>query len=837
MVSLTHSRGDEDGMTPELQHRLSLDSLRRKADIQALNFKTTKELGCLAGLIGQERAVRSIFFGLSVDNKGYNIFVVGAPGSGRTTYTLEELRSKASKMPVPDDWIYVFNFDDPSEPLAINLPAGQGRALEDALDDLVEDLKVALSKAFDNSQYEDNKAQLVKEFQEQVNRLMEELRAWALERNFSIKRTPQGFVNLPMITVQDEEGRTIKREMQQEEFERLTPEEQAALQKISEEISQRTLEVLRQIRDQEKTLREKIKQLEAEICRNAIRPALNELKERFGQEGKLGQWLDDLSEDIIDNFNMFIAAARDENAEVDFSRYSVNAFVTNDPENGAPVIREMNPTYYNLVGKVEYESRQGYLYTDFRKIVPGAIHQANGGYLLLEAEELLRQFMSWEALKRVLQTGELAIENLGEQLGFVPVSSLNPEPIPIDVKVVIIGTPWLYYLLNIYDPEFPKIFKIKADFDRDMPRNLETERLLACFVASFVERDGKMPFTSEGVGEVIEWASRLADHQDRMSTQFNRIAEVLIEATAWARMENASLVDLPHVRKAIEEKIFRSNLIEERFQRLLQEGVIRIDVAGSVVGQINGLSVVDLVDYTFGHPVRITANVFMGQEGVVNIEREVKLTGPIHNKGLLILSSYLGRKYAQDMPLSIAARITFEQTYEGIEGDSASSTELYCLLSALSGIPLRQEIAVTGSVDQFGCIQPIGGVNEKIEGFYRFCKAKGLTGTQGVMIPKANIKHLMLHHEVLEAVESGLFHIYAVGTVDEGIELLTGVPAGIADEKGNYPQDTVHGKVKKCLRDWMERSARLKKELEGPSRRRRKEEKKEEGKASQEDEE
>jgi lon-related putative ATP-dependent protease len=421
--------------------------------------------------------------------------------------------------------------------------------------------------------------------------------------------------------------------------------------------------------------------------------------------------------------------------------------------------------------------------------------------------------MSWDALKRVLRTEELSIENLGEQLGFVPVSSLRPQAIPIKMKVVVVGTHWLYYLLNLYDPEFQKIFKVKADFDADMPRTAETEKLLACFVASFVEKEGKLPFTVEGVAEVAEWASRLADHQDRMSTQFNKLAEILVESTAWARMEKAERVDRCHVEKAIEEKDFRSNLIEEHLRRAYEEGTIRIDVDGEAVGQINGLTVIDLIDHTFGHPVRITANVFMGQEGIVNIEREVKLTGPIHNKGLLTLSSYLGLKYAQDMPLSVAARIAFEQTYGGIEGDSASSTELYCLLSALSGIPLKQTVGVTGSVDQFGNVQPIGGVNEKIEGFFSYCKVRGLTGTQGVMIPQSNVRHLMLNHEVMEAVEKGEFHVWAVSSIDEGIEILTGIEAGVPDGEGLYPEGTIHARVKGCLRDWMKRGARLKKAL------------------------
>lgn len=819
--------------------KLTVAKLRRTADIESLGFRTTKSLQRLEALIGQERAVHAVSFGLSVQSKGYNIFMVGEPGSGRTTYAMQELTSCAAKMPAPDDWVYVYNFDEPGTPLAVRLPAGKGKELSKDAENAVEDLKSVLLKAFDNNEFEDNKAQLVKSFQEEVNKFMEELRKWAEEKHFAIKRTPQGFVNLPMIfappvketdekvsmTENASEEKTddkaeaknvepVLREMQQEEFENLSEGEQERLQKASEEISQKTLETLRSIREREKDLKEKIKELEGQICRNAIGPILSELRTKYAPNKKLEEWFDDFTEDIVANFNAFLAAARDEAAEVDFTRYEVNSFVSNNPNEGAPVIKETNPIYYNLVGKVEYESRQGNLYTDFRRITPGAIHKANGGFLLLEAEELLRQFMSWDALKRVLRCRELLIENLGEQLGYIPVSSLRPEAIPIDMKVVVVGTPYLYYLLNIYDPEFQKIFKIKADFDTDMPRTIESEMQLAQFIAGFVQHEGKLNFTVSAVGEVIEWTSRLVENQNKLSTQFNKIAEILVEATAWARMDGKKQVGLVHVRKAIEEKTFRSNLLEDKIREAYSEDVIKIDTKGSVVGQINGLTVAQLVDHSFGSPVRITANVYMGQEGIVNIEREVNMTGPIHNKGLLILSSYLGRKYAQDFPLSMTARIAFEQTYGGVEGDSASSTELYCMLSALSGIPLKQSIAVTGSVDQFGNIQPIGGVNEKIEGFFSYCKVFGLTGEQGVMIPHQNEQHLMLSHEVLEAVRKGKFHIWSVKTIDEGIEILTDVNAGTPDANGEFQADTVHAKVKTCLEAWIERSFKHKKKMQ-----------------------
>ena len=799
------------------EKRVPKELLRSRVSMEKFSFSTTAELVSDKRLIGQERAAKAVSFGLSLDKKGFNIFVVGNPGSGRMTYAMRQIEAKAKKLPAPDDWLYMHNFENPSSPIAINMPAGQGKRFAQTMTEVIEELKSTLSKAFEDSQYEDAKAQLVKEFQEQVNELMDRLRNIAQQNGFLIKRTPQGFVNIPLVKV-EEDGKVVQREMQQEEFEALPEEEQKRLQEISEKISQHTLETLRKIRDLEKTLKDRIKELERNISRSAISPFLSELREKYGKSQKLLEWIASMEEDIIKNFNIFVAAARDENIEVDFGKYMVNVFVSNDPEEGAPVIRESNPTYYNLMGKVEYESRQGYLYTDFRKIVAGAIHRANGGYLVLEAEELLRQYLSYDALKRALKDEKLTIENLGEQLGFLPVSSLRPEPIPLNIKVVIVGTRLIYYLLSLYDKEFSELFKIKADFDVDMPRNENTEYDMAVFIAEYTQQENLLPYDREAVGEVIEYASRLADHKQRMTTQMNKITEVLVEATAWARAEGKELVEASDVRKAIKEMRYRVSLIEDRMFKAFEDGILRVEVDGERVGQINGLTVIDMREHSFGHPVRITSNVYMGQEGVVNIEREVKLTGPIHNKGLLILSSYLGKKYAQDMPLTLSARIAFEQTYEEIEGDSASSTELYCLLSSLSGYPLKQGIAVTGSVDQFGSIQPIGGVNEKIEGFFKYCKLRGLTGEQGVMIPKQNLIHLMLDHEVLEAVEEGKFHIWAIDTVDEGLEILTGVPAGVPDESGKYPDETVHGKAKERLRFFMEEAAKLKKALQKTER-------------------
>ncbi|MDR2528702.1 MAG: AAA family ATPase [Synergistaceae bacterium] len=833
--------------------KLPPDKLRRVTDPKNWKFETTDDIKSTKNLIGQERAVESISFGLEVPSRGYNIFVTGRPDSGRTRYALERLRERAKDSPAPDDWVYVYNFDEPGEPLAIRLPAGHGKGLCMALENLIGELKVTISKAFEKSQYEDAKAQFVKDFQEKAGTIMDELKAWSAEKGFSLKRTPQGFVNIPLISAEDEEGKTVIREIQQEEFEALSDEKQKSYQAASEEVSQKTLLALRSIRDMEKELKEEISKLEAEICRAAIAPYLSDIREKYvlgektekakkssktknvgdgtekktqksraakkGQgfsdetNQKLSDWFDRLTEDIIENFGAFVTSVRDDSAEVDFSRYTANLFVSNDPKAGAPVVWETNPTYYNLAGKVEYESRQGYLCTDFRRIVAGAFHKANGGFLVLDAEKVLMNFMSWEAIKRVLRTGEVSIENLGEQYGAVPVSSLRPTPIQMRLKVVMVGTPYIYALLQYYDPEFQKIFKIKASFDFDMSRNKNTEREMACFVAGVVREKNMLPFDASAVSEILEWASREADDQELLSIEIGPIRELVVESHAWAKTEKTAWVGREHVLKAIRHKKYRNSLYQDKIMRAFTNGLVRVDTEGEAVGQINGLSVIDLTDHRFGHPSRITANVYMGQEGIVNIEREVKMTGPIHNKGLMILSSYLGRMYAQDMPLSLSARLTFEQNYGGIEGDSASSTELYCLLSALSGLPLKQSVAVTGSVDQFGNVQPIGGVNEKIEGFFECCKVRGFSGSQGVMIPKQNMRHLMLDHDVIHAVREGKFSIWVVSTIDEGIELLTGVRAGKARRNGTFPAGTVHGKVKARLKKLLEDSAKLRKEL------------------------
>ena len=790
------------------KNRLLPEKLRRRKPPETWKLTTTDDIHLARPrkpepLIGQQRAFEAMEFGLRVDGRGYNIFVTGQPGSGRTSYVLERLQGMAATLPAPDDWLYLYNFAKPGEPLAVSVPAGTGKKLSDDLDSLVTDLKTVISRAFEQSQYEETKAGYVKEFQEKAGAIMDKLKARAAKDHFSLKRTPQGFVNIPLVKDKDEEGNEITRELKPEEYEALDDKKQKKYQAKSEKISQRTLLGMREIRDMEKKLKETLSKLDAEICRAAIAPVLDEIRGKYEGNEALLKWFDAVTDDIIENFGAFVTAARDENAEVDFTRYQANLFVSNDPSKGAPVIWETNPTYYNLSGRVEYESHQGYLYTDFRRILAGAFHKANGGLLVLDAEKVLMNFMSWESIKRILRTGEASIENLGEQYGALPVASLRPSAIPMNLKIIMTGTAYIYELLQYYDAEFGKIFKVKASFDYDMPRTAANERKMARYVAEYIKVRNLKPFDAPALSEIIEWSGREAEDQNLLSVETGRLRELITESSAWAE---GKIVTRSDVIKAIRHRNYRLGLYEEKLTR----------------GQINGLSVIDLNDYRFGHPSRITANVFMGQEGVVNIEREVKMTGPIHNKGLMILSSYLGRKYAQDMPLSLSAHITFEQNYSGIEGDSASSTELYCILSALSGLPLNQGIAVTGSVDQFGNVQPIGGVNEKIEGFYEYCKIAGLTGQQGVMIPESNVRHLMLSDEVIDAVNNGKFSVWAVKDIDEGLEILTGITAGKPRKDGSFSEKTVHGRVKARLKKMLSDGMRLEKKFSRTPRKKKK---------------
>lgn len=622
---------------------------------------------------------------------------------------------------------------------------------------------------------------------------------------FLLKRSSTGFLSVPL-----KDGQ----ELSEEDFKQLGKAEKEELEKKSIDVQFKAVEISRRIQNEEKNLREEFRDLDYKTVLHATGHLIEELKEKYRSFSRVIHYLEALRDDVLDNLNDFKEEGDDKqfpfpwpkrySREVAATKYAVNLVIDHRDTKGAPVVVESNPTYYNLIGRVEHENAFGMVTTDFTMIKGGAFHRANGGYLILQANDLLLNFQSWEVLKRVLKTREVRIETIGEQYALLTMTTLKPEPIPLDIKVILIGSPMLYHLLYRFDEDFRKLFKIKADFDVMMERSPQNVAKMANFISSHCQRENLRHFDRAGVARVVEYSSRLAEHQEKLTTRFNEVVEILYEADAWAGLQGDPYISARHVDKAIREKFFRSDKYEKRLLELVEEGQLLLDLSGEKEGQINGLAVIDQGDYTFGKPSRITATTFLGRRGIVNIERESKMSGRIHDKGVLIISGYLGQKYAQQTPLTLSANICFEQSYEGVEGDSASSAELYALLSSISGAAIKQGIAVTGSVNQKGEIQPVGGITRKIEGFFATCKLHGLTGEQGVIIPCQNIVNLMLDAEVVEAVRAKKFHLYAVKSIDEGLAILTGLPAGEREEDGHYPAGTVNALVEKNLKGYYE---------------------------------
>ncbi|NNG66960.1 Lon protease family protein [Caldanaerobacter subterraneus] len=752
--------------------KLRVEKLKRYIDPAILDFETTDEVPALKGIIGQDRAQKAMEFGVKIKQKGYNIFITGITGTGRTSFAATYIKEIAKKEKRPNDWVYVYNFEKPSQPIAIELPAGLGKEFKKDMEEFVEQLQKDIPKAFESDSYEMQKGEIVKKYQEKKNELIENLNELARNYGFVLRDTRTGLISIPVI-----EGRQIN----QEEFQQLDEEVRKEIEKKAAEFEVKAMQVWKEIQLLDKQAREEIKKLDNDIGLFAVGHLIDELKAKYSEYESVTNYLESVKKDILENIDSF-KAIDGEASPFPFLRkekgflkkYMVNLFVDNSNTEGAPVVFEYNPNYNNLVGNIEYESDFGVATTDFTKIKAGALHKANGGYLILQAKDVLSYPFAWDALKRSLKTEKVIIENISSQYGFLSISSLKPEPIRLSVKVILIGTPYLYYLLYNYDEDFSKLFKVKVDFNEEMELNEENIRKLSSFIKTHCIEDNLKPFDKTAVARVIEYSTRLSEDQNKLSTRFNEIVEVLYEADAWATLEGSEVVTEEHVKKAIEEKIKRVNKLEEKMLEYFKKDIYLVEVTGERVGAVNGLAVIDLGDYEFGKPSKITVTTYPGEEGVVNIERESKMSGRIHDKGVMILTGYLGSKFAKDFPLTLSARIVFEQSYEGVEGDSASSTELYALLSSLSDVPIKQGIAVTGSVNQFGEIQPVGGVTHKIEGFYKVCKEKGLTGDQGVIIPYQNVSNLVLSDEVIEAVEKGLFHIYSVKTVEEGMEILTG---------------------------------------------------------------
>jgi len=781
--------------------KLTPTDLRRKCDPASLRFKSTAELPDLEGIIGQPRALRAMELGSEVTGPGYNTFVLGAPGSGRTTLSREYLERKAGLEPAPDDWCYVYNFDSPRNPRALRLPPGWGNTLRRDIEEFIDRCKKDIANAFQSEEYHQERDRLAKEIKKNTEAEFIRLQKYVEQHSFLIARTTFGFVLVPAVN-----GEPLK----PEDLEKLSPEKQAKLKKLQENLSGEVDKTLQRLREMERAASEQLGELNKRTILFRIEPLLEALKAKYAAHPPVQAHFDAIRADMVANVDRFkLPENGDDKLQAEklaqpywFRRYAVNVLVDNSALQGAPVVVENHPSYPNLLGSIEHEMAFGATRTDFSMIRPGALHRANGGYLILPARDLLVNTYAWEGIKRVLRDNEIRIVELASQLGLLTSVTLEPDPIPLNIKIYLVGTPLLYYMLRSYDEDFAKLFKVRAEFAASMVRTPETEHEYGLFVKSVVD-DNQLPhFEASAVARIIEHSSRLVEDKNRLSTQFGKIADLIREAAYWSgknqeegQTGSRHLVQASDVQRAIEESVYRSNLLEERIQEMISTGTLRIEVSGKTVGQVNALSVVSLGDYTFGRPSRVTASAYPGRGGVVDIERQANLGGPIHTKGVLILSGLLGERYALQEPLSLSAHLTFEQTYEGVEGDSAAVAELYALLSAIAQIPLRQDHAITGSVNQHGEIQAIGGVNEKIEGFFATCQALGLNGEQGVIIPTSNVEHLMLNEEVCAAIAEGKFSIWAINTIDEGLQLLSDIEAGTRQEDGSYPEGTFHHAV------------------------------------------
>jgi len=803
---------------------LSPESLIRRCDPAVLDFQTTGDLPDIGEFIGQDRAIKAVEFGIGMSRHGYNIFALGPSGTGRHALVQRAVEQQAATEAPPHDWCYVNNFEQPYRPRVLCLPAGMGKELQKDVQRLVEELHNALSSAFENEEYQTRRQALEMEIQEQQQKALNELQEQSRERGLTLLRTPAGLVFAPY-----KEGNVLA----PEQFEQLPKEEQDRLKAEVEVLQEQLQKVLIQAPRMERELRSRLDALNEEVSGFVLNELMDDFYQKYADQADVVSFLQALQKDVSENLRTFLGAEEKTQeqpmpllpngmtASPLRRRYTVNLLVDASDLTGAPVIYENNPSYLNLVGRVEQMATMGALITDFTLIKPGGLHRANGGYLILDALKVLTSPYAWEGLKRALQFGEIRIESPVQMMSLTTTVSLEPEPIPLDVKVVLVGDRQTYYLLSQYDPDFNELFKVAADFGDELVRNRETELLYAKLIATVARRETLHPFDRSAAARIIEQSARMMGDSERLSMRIQMIVDLMEEADYWAQQAGAATVSAVHVQQAIDAQIYRSNRIQERMQETILRKTILVETEGAKVGQINGLSVIQLGTYAYGQPSRITATVHMGRGDVVNIEREVEMSGPIHSKGVLILSSLLRNRYATQRPLSLSASLVFEQSYAGVEGDSASSTELYALLSAIADVPIKQSLAVTGSVDQRGQVQAIGGVNEKIEGFFDLCKERGLTGDQGVLIPVANVKHLMLRQEVVDAAAAGQFHIYPVTTIDEGIELLTGMPAGEPDAEGNYPEGTVNFLVAHRLQEFAERRAAL--DEEGARRRRERE--------------
>ena len=777
------------------EFELSYKKLKSTCNVDLFNFDTTDTLQPINTGIGQDRGIKALEFGLNVDINGYNIYLEGPSGVGKTMYTKHYLDTISKKKKTPQDWCYVYNFDNPNEPVAISLTAGQGKEFKEAMDRFIADIKRDIKETFSNDDFEKEKALLKQEYETKRTVLMDKLNATSIQYGFQVKSAKNGIYMMPIIN-----GRTIE----EEEFEKLDEQIKKEFEEKSSIVQQHVMEAITQIKMIQSEADKKVSEWQSNVALLTVNAHINYIKANFKRNKKINKFLDDVKKDILRNINAFLTADDEKNQQPPqpmqrqelvkpWLNYRVNLFIDNSNREGAPVIMDSNYSYPNLFGKLEYENYYGSLKTDYTMLKPGLLHIANGGYLIMQATDILSNQMCYETLKKVLRTKELGIENLVDQHSSMVMVSLKPEPIPLNLKVIVIGSDSIYQTLISVDNDFKKLFKIKVEFEDDAPFSQENMNKLAQVVHGFCLAEELPPLDRSGMAKIIEFASRLADDQSKLSTRFSEITQVVGEAATLARLKREKVITGKIVDEALKQRLERAQKYSEKYMEMIDSHTLLIDTTGFKVGQINGLTVMNVGTYAFGLPARITASTYVGKNGIINIEREVDMSGSTHSKGVYILTGYLGEMFAQDIPLSLTASLCFEQLYNGVDGDSASSTELYAILSSLSGIPINQAISVTGSVNQKGEIQPIGGVNDKIEGFFKICKSRGLDGTQGVMIPKLNVKNLNLSDEVVEAVRNKQFHIYAIETIEQGIELLTGVPAGKKDPvSGKFPAGTIN---------------------------------------------
>ena len=790
---------------------LSVDKLYNDCDLNIFDFETTEELEGLDKIIGQNRALKAISFGIGIKKEGYNLYAMGKLGSGKHSVVEKFIKSRAQDEKQPGDWCYVNNFEDPRKPIYLKLDSSMGTQLKKDMEELIEELQTVIPSLFESEEYRVQKQIIIDKLTEEKEKFLIGLKERARKEHIAINYTTSGYTLSPM----SDEGKVLSKE----EYQALAPKEKEQIQEKMAQFRNELENMMQDIIIQSKKQQKEIRELERDMTKKAVDNSIDELKKRYEGNEKVQVYLESVEKDIIDNSQDFLISAQNSLSPMGmnyakqsgiFNRYQVNVLVGYKNEDGAPIVYETNPTYVNLFGEIENIAQMGTLLTDFNLIKAGALHRANGGYLILDASKLIMQPFVWEGLKRMLKSGEIRIESLAHSLSLMSTLTLEPEPIELDVKIVLIGSRILYYLLYNYDPEFKNIFKINADFEDDTFRSNENSQLYAKMIGMISKENKLLPLDKEAVGRVIEYSSRMAEDSEKLSTNLGSLSDLLKEADFVAREKEIQTITKAVINEAIKEKIERSDRIKDRMYEAIERGTILIQTDGYAVGQINGIAVLDLGDFSFGHPSKITALSRLGKGGVINIEREVKLSGPTHDKGMMILSAYLAATYAKDFPLSMTATLVFEQSYGKIDGDSASCAELFTLLSSLSEVALDQSIAVTGSVNQSGQVQAVGGINEKIEGFYDICTLVDSHKSHGIIIPVANIKHLMLKDEVLEAVKNGTFKIYAIENVDEGMEILTGKSTGIKDQHGLFPKGSINYLIEQKLKFFTNKSRQKK---------------------------